>query len=426
MIDSIFRPSAISQPAPTRAAPAPCTPCVCPACGGLECLCRPRFFAGQLLTEEDLNRLDHYIVAKNKLHNRYLVGWGVVCGLEVVCNPCNNLVTVRPGYALSPCGEDIVVCRDEPVDVCELIKQCRPRRPDECEPLGAAGFSSACQDVTEQWYLGICYDEKPSRGIVPLKGSTEAPCCSRCSCGGSRACGCGCHARTNGGGKNGHRTAIKNLPAQCEPTIVCEGYRFMACPVPAKTREELAAPDPGALAGAIQACLKALAQCFGNPPDTADLNAVITWCCAVRDCLLDFVAGGATHNCALIPSIQALCPDPPQGTTGQAYFNGLLQRLAPIVVEFFRDCFCSALLPPCPGPSETSCVVLATVTVRKRDCHVLRVCDWEGRRTVVTFPNLGYWLSWIPFGRLLEEYIARLCCAPRFGTSVTGTPVTHG
>ena len=62
----------------------------CPACGGLQCLCRPRFFAGQLLTEEDLNRLDHYIVEKNKLHNRYLHGWGVVCGLEVVCHPCQD------------------------------------------------------------------------------------------------------------------------------------------------------------------------------------------------------------------------------------------------------------------------------------------------------------------------------------------------
>ncbi len=40
----------------------------CPACGELKCLCRPRFFPGQLLTEEDLNRLDRYIVEKNKLH----------------------------------------------------------------------------------------------------------------------------------------------------------------------------------------------------------------------------------------------------------------------------------------------------------------------------------------------------------------------
>ena len=89
----------------------------CPACGGLECLCRPRFFAGQLLTDDDLNRLDYYIVEKNRLHNRYLVGTGVVCGLEVVCSICdpagNGTVVVRPGYALSPCGNDIVVCGDE-------------------------------------------------------------------------------------------------------------------------------------------------------------------------------------------------------------------------------------------------------------------------------------------------------------------------
>jgi len=62
-------------------------------CDGLECLCRPRFFAGQLLTDEDLRRLDHYVVAKNRLHNRYLHGTGVVCGLEVVCSACDDTVT---------------------------------------------------------------------------------------------------------------------------------------------------------------------------------------------------------------------------------------------------------------------------------------------------------------------------------------------
>src|SRR3954453_19853802 len=82
-----------------------CQPC--PDCGGLECLCRPRFFAGQLLTEQDLNRLDHYITEKHKLHNRHLWGSGVVCGLEVRCAPCDELVTVTDGYALSPCVEDI-------------------------------------------------------------------------------------------------------------------------------------------------------------------------------------------------------------------------------------------------------------------------------------------------------------------------------
>src|SRR5437588_12243431 len=102
-----------------------CEPIRCPVCGGLECLCRPRFFAGQLLTEDDLNLLDRYIVEKNKLHNRYLHGWGVVCGLEVVCHPCDDAVVVRPGYALSPCGEDIIVCDQITVPVCDLIKACK-------------------------------------------------------------------------------------------------------------------------------------------------------------------------------------------------------------------------------------------------------------------------------------------------------------
>src|SRR5258707_14020623 len=76
---------ALAPPAPTTQCPPPC-----PACGGLECLCRPRFFPGQVLTDDDLNRLENYVVAKNRLHNRYFHGSGVVCGLEVVCDACNS------------------------------------------------------------------------------------------------------------------------------------------------------------------------------------------------------------------------------------------------------------------------------------------------------------------------------------------------
>src|SRR6266852_3414904 len=119
----------ISRPPVSYQKTGECDPCACPECGGLECLCRPRFFAGQLLTDETLNSLERYIIEKNKLHNRYLHGWGVVSGLEVVCNPC-NAVTVRTGYALSQCGEDIIVCRDVTVDVCALINQCKDKRRD--------------------------------------------------------------------------------------------------------------------------------------------------------------------------------------------------------------------------------------------------------------------------------------------------------
>jgi hypothetical protein len=163
----------------------------CPECGGLQCLCRPRFFAGQLLTEEDLNRLENYIVKKNKLHNRYLHGWGVVCGLDVVYNPCvdqSDQVIVKAGYALSPCGEDIIVCDDKSVNIGKLIQACRQvQRQINCEPPQPAS-STECKDC-EKWVLALCYEEKLSRGITALKGSSAS--CGYPRCGSSTA-GCGC------------------------------------------------------------------------------------------------------------------------------------------------------------------------------------------------------------------------------------------
>jgi hypothetical protein len=88
---------------------------------------RPRFFAGQLLTEEDLQDLTGYVLAKNRLHNRYLVGDGVVCGLDVQKHPCNaRQVNVGPGYALDCCGNDISVpCPVEGLDIIAMIQELR-------------------------------------------------------------------------------------------------------------------------------------------------------------------------------------------------------------------------------------------------------------------------------------------------------------
>ena len=116
---------------PSTVTSQPCTPC--PVCGSLECLCRPRFFDGQLLSADDLTRLEDYVVKKNRLHNRYLNDWGVVAGLEVACHPCKDQVVLRQGYAISPCGDDIQVCDDIIVPICDLINQCKPSRSDDCK-----------------------------------------------------------------------------------------------------------------------------------------------------------------------------------------------------------------------------------------------------------------------------------------------------
>ena len=113
----------------------------CPGCGGgsgmrspAGSFARPRFFAGQLLQDDDLAAIDSYVAGKNRLHNRFLHGDGVVCGLDVSCHPCGGgSVMVGSGYALDCCGNDIVVpCREE-LDVLAMIRQLRTAANDGCD-----------------------------------------------------------------------------------------------------------------------------------------------------------------------------------------------------------------------------------------------------------------------------------------------------
>jgi hypothetical protein len=83
---------------------------------------RPSFFDGQLLCADDLQALTAYVRGKDRLHNRYLTGSGVVCGLDVVCSCADRrTVIVRAGYALDCCGNDIVVPCDQTIDINELV-----------------------------------------------------------------------------------------------------------------------------------------------------------------------------------------------------------------------------------------------------------------------------------------------------------------
>src|ERR1051325_4252758 len=136
------------------------------SCGDVGCntcrnqgFVRPRFFAGQLLTEEDLQKLIDYTVAKNRLHNQRLWGDGVVCGLEVGCNPCGGgKVTVNPGYALDCCGNDLVLSCPLELDINAMVRDLKrslrggydcgdPCPPQKKQP-GAAGTYEVMGGVT--------------------------------------------------------------------------------------------------------------------------------------------------------------------------------------------------------------------------------------------------------------------------------------
>ncbi|MCM3870584.1 MAG: hypothetical protein ND895_07825 [Pyrinomonadaceae bacterium] len=89
---------------------------------------RPRYYARQLITSDDLTLEQEYFRNRLRLHNRMLHGWGVVCGAKVCLLPKAGengngkrfepwMVVVKPGYALDPCGNEIHIDCARPVDL---------------------------------------------------------------------------------------------------------------------------------------------------------------------------------------------------------------------------------------------------------------------------------------------------------------------
>jgi hypothetical protein len=159
------------------------------SCGGGcgtsgQAFARPRFFAGQLLTEDDLDLLSTYVVEKNRLHNRSFFGEGVVCGLAVTCDPCGGgKVGVQPGHALDCCGNDIVLACAQSLDINALVARLRIERNggidcgDPC--TDAKNPSGTPSDKGSEYCLYVRYAEQRTDAVSPY--STDDPC-------GSQAC----------------------------------------------------------------------------------------------------------------------------------------------------------------------------------------------------------------------------------------------
>jgi hypothetical protein len=137
---------------------------------------RVRFFPRQLLSAEDLITEQDYFRQKLRRHNRFLHGWGVVCGLEVVPAPTDDapwLVEITAGYALGPYGDELYLGKSFTLD---LAKCGQDATTNPCEPNMLDGAS----DVTGgTLYVAIKYAEctsKPVR-VMPAGCACEDVAC---------------------------------------------------------------------------------------------------------------------------------------------------------------------------------------------------------------------------------------------------------
>jgi hypothetical protein len=411
--------------------------CSCGACDGLQALVRPRFFAGQVLTEVDLMALESYAVTAHRLHNRYLHGPGVVCGLDLSCEDCGDGIAVCPGYALDQCGRDLIVGCVQSVDVASMIAAClaAERTTPACDPP-LRGAPKGCPDDSH-WCLTIRYTESQMRPVTPLGKQS-------CGCGGnasgkSGGCGCGGQATPTSGwsctcGQGGSRSTgtcgcnstvpASSLPPGCEPTRIVECFEFGVCrcdgscctlasvldgTLPAKLLECLHQIKPIVGRGLSSKQQKAMAQAaFGQVTDADSTRAGVTT--LYRAVLTLYQANPCRTTCKMPTDFQKIDNSPQQdGETAVAYNARLVngtQLLVGLVVAYLRDCLCASLNPPCPSDCDDR-IVLGCFSFE--DGAVSDICNIECRPYAGSFTSRDYWL---PIAPVALWALGALCCFP--------------
>jgi hypothetical protein len=169
-------------------------------------LTRLRYFHGRALSALDLRREQAFHLEKDRLRNRLLHGWGIVCGLGVEIvpeperDPCDEgparlTVLIDPGAAIDCDGNEIVVRRPREVTIESLLRdneveELRKEAAtvyltlcfheeliDPARPLLTAG----CEPVPECEYGRVCETYRICATTTrPDPGPACEPCCGGC------------------------------------------------------------------------------------------------------------------------------------------------------------------------------------------------------------------------------------------------------
>jgi hypothetical protein len=91
---------------------------------------RNNYFYGKQFTVRDLQQEQAYLNQKRRLINRMVLGWGVVCGLDVAWDEQSTTFQVCAGLALDCCGNEIPICDQQKVpfdDYSAIVNQMKTK-----------------------------------------------------------------------------------------------------------------------------------------------------------------------------------------------------------------------------------------------------------------------------------------------------------
>ena len=449
-------------------------PCCCSPCAGLKAAEYPLFGTGQTLAAADLTALQDFVRAKNRLHNRYLHGWGVVCGLEVLCHDCEGSVTIRPGYAIDPCGEDIVVADAVRYDVIEAIRDCARvtrKGTGDCDPW-VPPRDEGCGDALSYWCIAVRFREvetavgqRLTTGGIACetigKGAKagDCGCGGSCGCGGQRGCGKCETPRTRAVAE--YRPSTLVASNACAPRRVRECFDLALIPrkepcdprLPEQRDPQTGAdgrqplgligwliPEKSLLRNTID-CVTRDVQVMTERLTDADsdvfsqlssssaadvaasdleLDAVHLAICHARAAVLEVLQDDhGTTRCQLLRATAEVTLAPPARSDGEVTENraDYIARAQQIAVDLLAawvqamlDCICRAFLPRCPDDPCDDRVELACISVKNG--KILSICNHTCRKYAGAFPSTFYWMSLVPLIPLFARMLAMLCCRP--------------
>jgi hypothetical protein len=418
-------------------------------CGGADCascqgqgIVRPRFFAGQLLTEDDLQLLTEYVGHKNRLHNRHLFGAGVVCGLDVTCHPCGDgRVIVHPGYALDCCGNDLTLACAQSLDINAMVRDLRRDQlggfdcGDPCPEPGtdtvktnsgsdAAGDGKNGSATPPLRYcLYVRYCEQSSDPVMPYSTGDD---CGSVACEATRLregvkFELRCRPRGDAASPLIKRLCaclgdLNRLPIVFESLRRLQTSRQTATEMLAQSQavatEVSKAKDAAASGGEAAATIlkrkEEIRALKGAEVGRAAADAASAFR-DVRDWLIERLNNSPfLTDCTLRDKVFAMSLPTFGNQLGETETRSFVAATEPLIelfINFLRDCICRAFNPACM-PCEETAVLLACLEVD--DCKVVKICNLE--RTFVLSPSaVRYWL---PPLQLVGNLVERLCCDP--------------
>jgi hypothetical protein len=351
MIKTTSQPR-IQEGAADKPCPCGCAPCE-KTCCELEPLVRPRYFCGQLLTDQDLQAQVAWS-QKNFRLARYRDGWGVVCGLDVRCDPRQKAgLIVSSGYAIDCCGNSIILSEEKTVDLSNQCKEegCADPRAPVSRKVNVAFEPAEAKAGQEQ--AGLCGMENGTAFDLYLYYQEEMS-----------------HpvaALGQGGCKHGE---------SCEYSRVREGYRLLAVPV--DTTAEVESPAE-AWVRSYRRKMETIDKYFAGLEQYAQDGA------AMRKSLLRWIDKHPLEQfCFLHDCIMDAATD--YFTVGE---KGDSPGLSSVLFWLVMDYRLSLLRCSCPACESDSGVPLARIWLAAPDpaagksCRILAVDDYSPYRRML-------------------------------------------